>query len=437
MRKALPLVVAALVLAAIAWRTLQQPGRDLAKARTLSLAHAGEVKAAREALAAYETRYRAPEDIWFASDILMRTGDVEAALGRVFDHPVLGKDRATPRRFAREALHLIGWEDGDFARPTIFVGRVLVTLLEAGDAHAEYDQGRRLSEQPIEMLLGYWFEHFRDCSGRPMLRGREFLRKRSERDAKAAAGLAAARPGPASATAGEVAALREIIDDPTWHERQPIAWHLACTAYAKAGGKAGMKKLHEMLQEIAPQAGTSPRAAIDEATLATALFGGGDQLLLDRLVHKYLLEADPKLSAFGAWVVEALLSRHREGDGMARKALAQLWDDLRPEGIEYRERIATALFLEGEPTDALPLSREAVVAALRGEGFNVRSRMLAAAIDLAAGERDALPKLVTALRELTGAKEEMVEARQAPLYMSALLTGLRALLLYGDAAGRA
>ena len=102
-----------------------------------------------------------------------------------------------------------------------------------------------------------------------------------------------------------------------------------------------------------------------------------------------------------------------------------------------RERIATALFLEGEPTDALPLSREAVVAALRGEGFNVRSRMLAAAIDLAAGERDALPKLVTALRELTGAKEEMVEARQAPLYMSALLTGLRALLLYGDAAGRA
>ena len=77
------------------------------------------------------------------------------------------------------------------------------------------------------------------------------------------------------------------------------------------------------------------------------------------------------------------------------------------------------------------------MAALRGEGFNVRSRMLAAAIDLAAGERDALPKLVTALRELTGAKEEMVEARQAPLYMSALLTGLRALLLYGDAAGRA
>ncbi|MEZ6008962.1 MAG: hypothetical protein R3F05_14525 [Planctomycetota bacterium] len=192
-----------------------------------------------------------------------------------------------------------------------------------------------------------------------------------------------------------------------------------------------------MLQEIAPQAGTSPRAAIDEATLATALFGGGDQLLLDRLVHKYLLEADPKLSAFGAWVVEALLSRHREGDGMARKALAQLWDDLRPEGIEYRERIATALFLEGEPTDALPLSREAVVASAARRG--VQRPQPDAGRGHRPGRRASATRslLVTALRELTGAKEEMVEARQAPLYMSALLTGLRALLLYGDAPGRA
>ncbi|MGE0190686.1 MAG: hypothetical protein AB7T63_01475 [Planctomycetota bacterium] len=437
MRHALPLLVSALVLGAIAWRTFQEPGRELARARIVRLARAGDAAAARHALERYESRYANTEDRWFAARLLLSWEDLGGAIERVFDDPAHAPDAAAARRFAREALLRVGWEGGDAARPTPNVDQVLTILIEARDDYAERIQDTRLAQDPVESIFTFWFETLRDATARPSERGREILRRRPEPDALAVAALGAARPGPATATPDEVKRLREVIDDAMWHDQRPLAWHLACIAYAKVGGEAGRERLANVLAAAGPHVHTDPRARVDQATLGSALLAGGDMTLLDRLIDAYLLGDEPKPTAFGAWVVDSIVSRHREGDAAAGNALERLWAQLGPEAHESRERIAFALGLEGEPLDRLPIPLDRLVEGLRAEGATLHGLVLADCLRLAARQPGALRDLLQTLRTVGRSRDQLLASGRGRLYVTALLTGLRGLLLFGDGAASA
>ncbi len=442
MARLLPPLACALVLLAIAWRVAAEPGREPARARIVGMIREGNLAGARNAVEDYLDAYDEIEDRWFAADVAVRTGDVEFALAWIFDGPDLPADAETPRRFARLALNHIGWVGGDTARPTTHEAAVLAALLDANDPEARARATSFMADRPLGAALPHWVAWLRDATGRPLEATRPALARRSEREARIAATLRAARPGGASLDADELDLLAEVVGDEVWREKQLIAWPLAAMAWAVAGGERAQSDLRARLADLRGRLGESPAVVRDEAIVSIALAAAGDAALRDELMRRFVLPPVrwSQVHLPATWFVEALLHGHRRGDASATEALVTAWTTLGAEASALRERVAFALWLEDGPPDDRLRGRVAWLEDLERAPATPRARVIAAAARLRSGEAGALDRLVATLRDLTrlynapppatipGSAENRALGLDAPV-ASALIVGLRAMLL--------
>ncbi len=435
MKRFLPPLLLVVVVGLVAWRALDRPQREAARARIVAYWEQADPPTRERVLeqtADYLAEFPSEDDRRFAAHAFLRARRLDQAVQTRW--PAL--DRPLPaeevKDFAREALIALGWDDEARTRPSLQNTQAALALLEGGDKQTRVWLERRLSREPIGefYLIMRRSVRLRSAPARDLF-ARTF-RARAHAEARdgvpdlnwsVATALMALGREPYPEREADLALLLEVLVGPFRTQYNP-RWTMACHTL---GASEDPRALEALRTQIAQLEGR--KDAIDQPDLRTlqlALLGAGDWTYSARLRELFEVN-DPTMRVPRTFAPEVLLDRWYRGDARALYVLHQLWRREGETDLGLRETVGRGLLLGG-PLPTAEVSVDELLAGLESPELSSRLRVLALAFRLRRGDPGARDALVRWMANDPGLG---VSAQQSPERASTpLLTALQALHLY-------
>lgn len=435
MKRFLPPLLLVMVVGLVAWRALDRPQRESARARIEAYWERYD-KTTREGVvdqtAQYLADFSSESDRRFAAHAFLRARRLDKAVQARWpdvDRPLPAEE---VKAFAKEALIALGWDDEARTRPSMQNIQAALALVEGGDERTQTWLEKRIAREPIEefYLIMRRSVRLRSVVARNLFaracRARALAEARNgvpEADWSVAAALMAFGAAPYPEREADLALLLEVLAGPFRVQYNP-RWSLACRELGASEEPRALEALRAQVVRL--ERSTDPRDQRDLATLQLSLLGGGDWTYSARV--RALFEAnDPSMRVLRTFAPEVLVDRWHRGDPRALAALHELWQGAGEADFGLRETVARGLLLGGPlPTADVPVDE--LLADLDSPGLPSNLKVLALAFRLRRGDPGARDALVRWLAYDPGVR--VTEQQDPERASNPLLTALRALHLY-------
>lgn|GEM_PF-6423497 len=435
MKRFLPPLLLVVVVGLVAWRALDRPQRESARARIEAYWERSDPTTREgvvEQTAQYLADFSSEEDRGFAARAFLRARRLDKAVQARWPDV----DRPLPagevKAFAKEALIALGWDDEARTRPSLQNIQAVLALVEGGDERTRSWLEKRLAREPIEELYLIMRRSVRlrsslardlfarACRARALAEARVGV---PEAEWSVAAALLAFGPAPYPEREADLALLLGVLAGPFRVQYNP-RWRLACQELGASEDPRALEALRAQIVRL--ESSTDGRDQRDLATLQLSLLGGGDWSHSARV--RALFEAnDPSMRVLRTFAPEVLIDRWHRGDPRALAALHELWQGAGEADFGLRETLARGLLLGG-PLPTADVHVAELLADLESPGLPSNLKVLALAFRLRRGDPGARDALVRWLAYDPGVR--VTEQQDPERASNPLLTALRALHLY-------